>query len=167
MKIAVTGRPGIGKTTLCLKVYERLKNKIDIDGFVTKEIRERGVRVGFKIIDIRSGDEIWLAKVGIGKVKVGKYVVFVENMDKYSERIRDFSGDLVIVDEVGPMELKSQKFVNAINDLIEEKENLLFTVHYKSKHWLVEKIKKSFKLYILNEINRDRIAEEIVNAYDR
>ncbi len=166
MKIAVTGKPGIGKTTLCLKVYQKLKDKIEVDGFITKEVRDRGIRIGFKIVDLKSGEEFWLAKVGIGKVKVGKYVVFVENIDRFADKIREFKGDLIIVDEVGPMELKSEKFIEAVNELVDSRENLLFTVHYKSKHWLVEKIRKNFKLYVLNEENRNKIADEIADAYD-
>ena len=166
MKIAVTGKPGIGKTTLCLKVYQKLKDKIEVDGFITKEVRDRGIRIGFKIVDLKSGEEFWLAKVGIGKVKVGKYVVFVENIDRFADKIREFKGDLIIVDEVGPMELKSEKFIEAVNELVDSRENLLFTVHYKSKHWLVEKIRKNFKLYVLNEENRNKIANEIADAYD-
>ncbi len=166
MKIAVTGKPGIGKTTLCLKVYQKLKDKIEVDGFITKEVRDRGIRIGFKIVDLKSGEEFWLAKVGIGKVKVGKYVVFVENVDRFADKIREFKGDLIIVDEVGPMELKSEKFIEAVNELVDSRENLLFTVHYKSKHWLVEKIRKNFKLYVLNEENRNKIADEIADAYD-
>jgi len=166
MKIAVTGKPGIGKTTLCLKVYQKLKDKIKVDGFITKEVRDRGIRIGFKIVDLKSGEEFWLAKVGIGKVKVGKYVVFVENIDRFADKIREFKGDLIIVDEVGPMELKSEKFIEAVNELVDSRENLLFTVHYKSKHWLVEKIRKNFKLYVLNEENRNKIADEIADAYD-
>ena len=166
MKIAVTGKPGIGKTTLCLKVYQKLKDKIEVDGFITKEVRDRGIRIGFKIVDLKSGEEFWLAKVGIGKVKVGKYVVFVENVDRFADKIREFKGDLIIVDEVGPMELKSERFIEAVNELVDSRENLLFTVHYKSKHWLVEKIRKNFKLYVLNEENRNKIADEIADAYD-
>ncbi len=166
MKIAVTGKPGIGKTTLCLKVYQKLKDKIEVDGFITKEVRDRGIRIGFKIVDLKSGEEFWLAKVGIGKVKVGKYVVFVENIDRFADKIREFKGDLIIVDEVGPMELKSERFIEAVNELVDSRENLLFTVHYKSKHWLVEKIRKNFKLYVLNEENRNKIADEIADAYD-
>jgi len=166
MKIAVTGKPGIGKTTLCLKVYQKLKDKIKVDGFITKEVRDRGIRIGFKIVDLKSGEEFWLAKVGIGKVKVGKYVVFVENVDRFADKIREFKGDLIIVDEVGPMELKSERFIEAVNELVDSRENLLFTVHYKSKHWLVEKIRKNFKLYVLNEENRNKIADEIADAYD-
>ncbi len=164
MKIAVTGRPGIGKTTLCLKVYEKLKDKFGISGFITLEVREGGRRVGFKILDLKTLRYVWLAKIGEGKVKVGKYSVFVENLESVIENI-DKNADLIIVDEVGPMELKSRKFVEFMSGIL-KRGNLLVTVHYKSRHWLVEKIKSEFKIYVLNEENRNSIVDEIVKLYD-
>ena len=37
MRIFISGMPGVGKTTLCRKIYENLKNKIKIVGFLTLE----------------------------------------------------------------------------------------------------------------------------------
>lgn len=164
MKIAITGRPGIGKTTVCLKVYNALRDKKRISGFITKEERKDGVRVGFKLIDLSTNSEAKLARVGKGKIMVGKYEVLLEDFDDFLERL-DLSGELVIIDEVGPMELKSSKFISIVQDLM-KREDLLFTVHYKANHWLVEKIKRDFRLYTLHESNRERVVEEIVKIYD-
>jgi len=159
VKIAVSGRPGVGKTTLCMKVYDALKDKISISGFITKEVREKGRRVGFKLVNLKDGGEVWLARVGKGNVTVGKYVVFVNELEKFLEGV-DFSCELFIVDEVGPMELKSRKFIEFIERVMQA-DNLLVTVHYKSRHWIAEKIKKNFKLYILDKSNRDWVAVKI------
>ena len=161
MKIAVTGRPGIGKTTLCMKVYRAVK---DVEGFVTLEVREGGKRIGFKLHDLKSGEELWLAKVGEGYPRVGKYVVFVDSIDKFAERIKSY-GKNVIIDEVGPMELKSKVFINSMYEIIESSRNVLVTVHYKSRHPLVERIKKEFKLYVIDERNRDKVAREIIEMW--
>ncbi|WP_456469080.1 NTPase [Archaeoglobus sp.] len=160
MRIAVTGRPGIGKTTVCMKVYNALKDKMRISGFITREVRSEGKRVGFKLINLSDGSEEWLAKVGKGSFTVGKYAVFVDKFEDFLENVEPDS-DLLIVDEVGPMELKSRKFVEFVKEAM-EKENLLFTIHYKSRHWLVEEIKRNFKVYVLDENNRNRISAEIV-----
>lgn len=164
MKVAVTGRPGVGKTTLCLKVYESLRGKMTIGGFITKEVRKDGVRVGFKLVDLSSGNEEWLARVGEGKVRVGKYAVNVEGLEEFLDSVNT-NADMVIIDEVGPMELKSGKFVRFIEDLI-GREKLLFTIHLKSRHWLLEKIRKEFRIYSINEENRDRVAEEITAIFE-
>jgi len=165
VRIAVTGRPGIGKTTLCLKVYDGLKEKLRISGFVTKEVREGFRRVGFKLIDLSGGREVWLARVGEGKVKVGEYAVFVDNLENFLRSV-DMYCDLLIIDEVGPMELKSRKFVDFMVDAM-EMENVLVTIHYRSKHWLIERIRRTFKVYTIDERSRDVVAREIVRSYDR
>lgn len=161
MKIAVTGRPGIGKTTICMKVYGLLKDKMRISGFVTKEVRQGGKRVGFKLVNLSDGSEEWLARAGVdGDVRVGKYAVFVGSLENFLGRV-DLDFDLLIVDEVGPMELKSRRFVDFMESAIES-DKILVTVHFRSKHWLVEKIKRRFRVYILDEKNRNTIADEIV-----
>ena len=163
MKIAVTGRPGVGKTTLCLKVFNALKDVLDVRGFVTIEVREKGVRVGFKIKDLVDNEELWLAKVGDGKIKVGKYGVYVENIDRFAEKIRKYmDADLVILDEVGPMELKSQKFVDEVERLI-SRDNLLFSIHLKAQHPLLNRIRREFRVITLTESNRNIVAERIIN----
>ncbi|MEM0266796.1 MAG: NTPase [Archaeoglobaceae archaeon] len=165
MRVAVTGRPGIGKTTLCLKVYEALKSKMKISGFITMEERDKGVRVGFKLVDLASNRSSQLARVGKGKVMVGKYEVLVGSLENFLRDL-DLGCDLVIIDEVGPMELKSKAFVSLVESLL-ERENLLFTVHYKADHPLIERIKKSFTVYVIDEKNRNSVAEEIVKTYAR
>lgn len=164
MRIAVTGRPGVGKTTLCLKVYELLKDKMTIAGFVTKELRKDGRRVGFRLIDLSSGREEWLARVGEGRVKVGKYAVNIEGFERFLDSVNT-DADLIIIDEVGPMELKSEKFVRLVEGLM-DKEKLLFTIHLRSKHWLLERIRKEFRVYVIDETNRDKVAEEITEVFE-
>lgn len=165
MRIAVTGRPGIGKTTLCLKVYEALKSEMKISGFVTMEERERGVRTGFRLLDLVSKRSAQLARAGKGRVMVGKYEVLIENLEKFLRDL-DLSGELVIIDEVGPMELKSERFVEFVEKLL-SREKLLFTIHYRANHPLIEKIRGSFRVYVIDEKNRDSVAEEIVKTYAR
>jgi len=47
----LTGRPGIGKTTVLLRIVEKLKKEgLKVDGLISREVREDGARVGFKII---------------------------------------------------------------------------------------------------------------------
>lgn len=56
---------GVGKTTLCRKVYEVLKDKgLEIQGFYTEEVRNspKGSRVGFDVITL-NGQRGPLARV--------------------------------------------------------------------------------------------------------
>ncbi len=166
VRVAITGKPGVGKSTLCLKTYNFLKNKIIIKGFITIECRIGGKRIGFQFFDLASGEKLWLARRGNGEVMVGKYTVFVENIDVMAERIEDYkNADLIIIDEIGPMELKSKKFINSIENIMRF-DNLLFTVHYKSKHPLVKKIKDEFNLIVIDRYNREDVFRRVVSFFD-
>ncbi len=160
VRIGVTGRPGIGKTTLCKRVYEKLKALKRVSGFITEEVREKGRRVGFEVVDLESGERFMLAGLNPdgSNVRVGKYFVY---LDRFEEYIRGLKlSEVVIVDEVGPMELKSKAFVNFVDKVI-ERDNILLTLHQRSRHPVVERAKRAVKLYTIDEKNRDAIAEKV------
>ena len=163
MRIFITGMPGVGKTTLALKVAERLKDLgYKVGGFITKEIRKDGRRVGFKIITLDTNEEAILAYVGEGEIKVGKYAVFVENLDKVGvEAIKRAlkDSDIIIIDELGTMEFKSKTFSKVVDEVIKSNKPLLAILH---RNW-VNKFKDKGELYYLTAENRDELFEEILN----
>src|SRR4029453_2792534 len=81
-KILLTGRPGCGKTTLVQRIVNHLA--LPAGGFYTKEIRERGARVGFKLITLEA-----------------KETVFADVNFKTSERIGKYGLDLAKLETVG------------------------------------------------------------------
>ncbi|UXD21311.1 nucleoside triphosphatase [Ignicoccus pacificus DSM 13166] len=105
--IAITGEPGAGKSTLAMKLVEELKRRgYKVCGVTCPDVRVRGRRIGFKMVDIRSGKEEWLAKVeGCNGPRVGRYRVCPQVVELVKEA---FSGDcdFYVIDEIGPMELK-------------------------------------------------------------
>jgi len=148
-KILITGPPRCGKSSLISKLieyYTTEKNYI-IFGFLTPEVREGGNRIGFNIVDIYSGKISQLARVGDFKTKykIGKYNVFVEEFDNYVETALSFeekSIDLTIIDEIGKMELFSEKFKIFIKRIFTSNKSILATIGLKLKH--------PIKNYILN-----------------
>jgi len=75
--LAITGPPGGGKSTLALKIVEKLKRKgLNVCGVVCPDVRISGKRIGFKVIDLSSGAEAWLARIdGCDGPRVGRYKV--------------------------------------------------------------------------------------------
>lgn len=137
IKIFVTGRPGIGKTTLVSRVVKIIRqNGYSVGGIVTEEFREKGVRRGFKIIDIGSNKTGVLAGVdlNINGPRIGKYIVNLIDLDnigvKAIENAVKYS-DLIVIDEIGPMELYSEKFRNIVLNIMNMDKPLLATVHWK------------------------------------
>lgn len=168
MKAAITGVPGVGKTTACLKIYSALKDRMSVKGFITSEIRERGFRAGFVIKELHTDFSEILAKKGDGFPRVGKYAVFLDSLEKISRRIEGYAdADLIVMDEIGPMELKSRSFVNAVGKILDTHENIILTVHYRSKHPLAERVRREFELFELTRENRNRVVEKLVMRIDR
>ena len=129
-KILVSGRPGIGKTTLVLKV---VAGGIPLaGGFTTEEVRKDGSRMGFRVKDIHSGEEGILADIDRkGPPRVGKYGVDVASFDRIGvNALRESMGrqGCIIIDEIGKMELCSRAFEDAVTAAMDSDHPLLGTI---------------------------------------
>lgn len=107
----ITGPPGCGKTTVIRKVIAQLL--CAKGGFYTQEIRKRGQRVGFKLVSL-DGREATMSHVDFPKTfRVGKYGVDLDVIDDLgvsSVRGAISKGGVVVIDEIGPMEVISESF---------------------------------------------------------
>ena len=168
MKIFISGKPGIGKTTVFMRTIELLrKENIDVIGFYCPEVRERGVRIGFKIIDLVDKEERWLAlvrdlKKGSCEKTVGKYCLVEEEASQIAKKLmsRVDRASLIAIDEVGPMELKIENLRRFIEYSLSLEKPGLYVVHERIVNELARRHRVS-DVYIINESNRSYIAEEI------
>ncbi len=165
MRIAVTGQPGAGKTTLVERVLAAVPLKAG--GMVTKEIRKVGRRVGFSVIDIGSGQEGVLAHMHLTQgPRLGRYQVNLKDLEEIGAAAIERAiqeCQLVVVDEVGPMELKSPRFIAAVERALKEAANLLVTVHRASNHHLAYRIRHECdRLIRLTKGNRDEKTQQVI-----
>ena len=80
MNILLTGRPGIGKTTLIKKLIDSVS--LSKGGFYTEEIRKGRERIGFSLITLE-GKKSTLSSIKIkSPYRVGKYRVDVDSFEK-------------------------------------------------------------------------------------
>ncbi|MBN2541408.1 AAA family ATPase [bacterium] len=132
MKILLTGLPGSGKTTVIKKIAERLGD--GAVGFYTGEIRVKGRRVGFKIRTL-SGREGVLAHIDIkAQYKVSKYGVNIEDLESIG--VKELRRGLkekkvIIIDEIGKMELYSKSFREILNNILNSELDIVATVIYE------------------------------------
>lgn len=132
IKIFLTGAPGIGKTTCVSKIYETLTlYRYVVGGFVSKEMRKEGFRIGFKLVNLFDGSEEVLADI-YSKThhKIGKYNVNLEGLNKFIDRLYPLEKyDIIIIDEIGPMEMLSKKFKKLVQEIMSSDIPSIFTIH--------------------------------------
>jgi nucleoside-triphosphatase len=166
--LILTGAPGVGKTTLLTKTVDALKTKgVRVGGMITREVREGNVRVGFEILDLTSNKHGWLAHVnGQGDLQVGKYHVNLKDLDNVGAAAIMQAlekCDVIAIDEIGPMELFSPKFKQAVAQALESKKLMLMVVHGKAKDLIVTQIKRRVDAEIFNVTfsNRENLTEQL------
>jgi nucleoside-triphosphatase len=139
-------------------------------GFYTEEIRERGRRVGFRIQTLDAQQGV-MAHVGIqSRDRVGKYGVDLSVIDALAvESLRRAKSEnsLIIIDEIGPMELLSTKFRGEVLDIFNGDYEVLGTVA-KRKNNFINQIRRLPNVTILEIFpgNREEIVEEVVSRFE-
>ncbi len=138
----LTGSPGSGKTTIIREAIAR--SKVSAGGFYTEEIRVGGVRHGFKIITLDGQDAI-LAHINVSTPnRVSKYGIATDNLEKVGvtalyRAIKE--SDLIVVDEIGKMELFSPHFQEAVLKVIGSGKRVLGTIML-NPHPFADEIKR-------------------------
>jgi nucleoside-triphosphatase len=132
VKILLEGRPGAGKSTVALRLAELLQEQgTKVGGFVTGELREQGRRCGFAV-ETFEGERAVLAHVSLpGPPRVSRYGVDLEAFERVALPALEATGDadVVIIDELGKMELASPRFCDAVSGLFESAVTVVATVH--------------------------------------
>jgi nucleoside-triphosphatase len=130
-----------------MKVVKALKERgICVGGMISREVREGGTRVGFEILDLSSGRRGWLAHVNQKSgPQVGKYRVNIEDLNNIgAQAIIDAveKCEVVAIDEIGPMELFSERFKEAVRKALKSSRLVLAVVHWKAQDPLINEAKK-------------------------
>jgi nucleoside-triphosphatase len=168
-KILLTGRPGCGKTTLIKRVVKQMASPTG--GFYTAEIREGRERVGFKIITL-DGEEAVLAHVDFKtSERVGKYGLDLRGLETVGvDALRKAMGaqQLVVIDEIGPMEIRSPIFCDAVIEAFDAGAPILATVTVRPFPF-TDAIKKraGVTLIEVRADNRDQLLSELSDRFNR
>lgn len=165
----ITGSSGIGKTTILLQVIETLKTRgYNVGGMISREVRTGGARVGFEVLDLSNGRKGWLAHTNQKDGPcIGKYRVNLKDLNNIgSNAIVNAveKADIIAIDEVGPMELYSEHFKEAVRRAMESGKPVIGTVHWKARDRLIEEIRtrEDAEIYQVTYENRGNLPEEIV-----
>ncbi|WXG40221.1 MAG: NTPase [Candidatus Freyarchaeum deiterrae] len=168
VNLLITGLPGVGKSSLINKIIEevRSRNRI-VGGVITPEVRDKNIRVGFLIVNLLTGEQDFLAKVDVrSRYRVGKYGVIIENIQNIGVKglIQAVDkADLIVIDEIGKMELFASEFVVAVREAFDSSKPILGTIGKNVQHPFVDEVKKRKDVEILNltRNNRDEVYQKV------
>lgn len=178
--IALTGRPGVGKSTVFMKVVEELLSAgCSVYGFYCPEVREGGRRIGFRIVDILSGESGWLAleasraeKMGykLYRKRIGRYVVIESDAERIglAALSRGSGGGSILgIDEIGPMELSVDRLRREIIKALESAVGSIVVIHRSLSDAEITAIlrRRGFEVVNITEMNRGYIYREIVKRF--
>ena len=162
--LLLTGKPGTGKTAIIREAVA--KTKIKAGGFYTEEIRVGGVRQGFRIVTI-GGQEAVLAHVNISSpYQVSRYKVDIDSLNRLGvSALRQAleGNDLIVVDEIGKMELLSPRFREVVLQAIESGKRVLGTIMLNS-HPFADEVKRhpEVKTLMVTRANHSEVLKEVL-----
>ena len=169
-KIGITGMPSVGKTQTLVKIIEKVeKSGYKIEGMITEPIIEHKKRVGFYVEDWQTKDRAVFAHVDIdSKDKVGKYGVDLHALETIGvtaieKAINSEEIDIIIIDEIGKMEMLSERFCEVVIDALDSDKPIMVTLHKKSRTPLLQDIRRRDDIRILEvtAVNRNLLPYKI------
>ena len=169
VKIGLTGLPGSGKTSTLLKLVEMLEQEgKTVGGMITEPIIEGGHRVGLTVRNKMSGEKATLARLGYeSRYMYGKFGVDLTALEDVGVKAlveAEEKADVIIVDEVGKLEVESEKFVDEVKNVLDLDKTAILTLHKKSRNPLLQDIRKRDDVRILEvtPINRNLLPYKVM-----
>jgi nucleoside-triphosphatase len=168
LRLLLEGRPGVGKTTVARRLLTLLRRAgVPAGGFTTAELRTAGRREGF-VVEAASGAREVLAHIGLpGPPRVGRYGVDLAAFERVAlPALGDPGpGGVVVVDELGRMELASAAFRAAVVELLGRDVAVVATVH-QGRDRFTEALRRrpDIRVVRVTEATRDALPEQLIDC---
>jgi len=158
-RILITGAPGSGKSTLMAQLMKDVHAR-RIAGLSTPEVRRGATRVGFKMIDLATGEEDVLASTSGKGPTVGKYHVDVAAIDEMIEAVQSTldAADFIFIDEIGKMELLSKGFEAFIDHVFLLDKPIVAVVHRS----FVSRYRSKGRVFVLTHGNFEDVRKAVL-----
>lgn len=159
-KIGITGLPRSGKSAVMEKVLTMLSDERQreltmrgtsrehpiLGGLRTEPLLENGERLGYKVINIVTGEEGVIAHKSIdSRLRVLGYGLDPAELERVALPAIEYAVDhceVLVIDEIGKFSVESEAFVSAVRAALEIDMPTLLTLHKKSRHPLLQDIRR-------------------------
>ncbi len=159
-KIGITGLPRSGKSAVMEKVLDMLTDERQremtmrgivrehplLGGVRTEPLLENGERLGYKVINIVTEEEGVIAHKSIdSRLRVLGYGLNMEELERVAIPAIQYAVDhceVLVIDEIGKFSVESEAFVSAVRSALEVDMPTLLTLHKKSRHPLLQDIRR-------------------------
>ena len=166
-KIGITGLPNVGKTATLAAICRKLeRDDFIIGGMITRAYRpgDGSERIGFYVENWETGEkEVFSSKEfgnkpGCERNKTetddGMYYVDTDALDRIGvaairDAMADEDVDIIIIDEVGKMEMHSAEFNKAVKEALDCPKPIIMTLHKKSRNPLLQDLRRRDDVRIL------------------
>ena len=165
-RLLLEGRPGIGKTTVARRLLQLLREAgVPVAGFTTGELRTGGYREGF-VVEAASGAREVLAHVDLpGPPRVSRYGVDLAAFERVAlPALGAGPGGVMVVDELGKMELASVAFRAAVVELLGRDVAVVATVH-QARDRFTDALRRrpDIRVVRVTQATRDGLPEQLVD----
>ncbi len=119
--VIVAGGVGAGKTESCGSLVDELsRSGLQPGGILSPRVIRDGETVGYRVRDLRSGEERRFIRLSPPGISVGRYYVVPEALDWSKGVIADSldGSDVVFIDEVGRLELEGKGLDSAVKSAL-------------------------------------------------
>lgn len=166
--LLIIGNPRVGKTTLIESIVNEFKDRVG--GFITKEFKQNGERQGFEIVTLDGQKSVLADKDFASNYKVSKYGVNIDNLEQIGvpavERALT-EKEIIVIDEIGNMEIASKKFCEVVEKALKSKQIVLATIHaYDNPFSNMIKKREDVQIFELTQENKEQIKRDIVQKIE-
>jgi len=163
--LLIVGRPGSGKTTLIKRLSQALRAHA-IEGFFMEEHREGGQRLGFWLSCLDGRQMLLAHRHRVEGPRVGPYHVNVSVLEDMAIPVLQRGvklSVLILLDELGRIDLKSQKFEQAVLEAFDKGPSIVATASVAPLPFLVAlKHRRDVELIPLTTSNYKVVEEELL-----
>jgi len=170
LKIGISGPSGIQKSETIKSIINMLDEEdISIGGMLTEPIMEDNRRVGFQVMDWQTREKAVFAHLNLNSsVEIEGYGVDLDSLNEVGVKaIRNGANenDVILVDEIGKMQVESKEFYETVKKVLEVDKPLILTFEKKSRNPLLQEIRRrdDVRMLELTDVNKDILPYKVLD----